>query len=374
MGDKVAARAAMVAAGVPVVPGVASADPATVVSVGFPLLVKAAAGGGGRGMRVVRAEEDLAGALSAASAEAAAAFGDGTLYAERLLVNARHVEIQVLADAHGTCVALGERECSVQRRHQKVIEEAPCPGLDAGTRAAMGDAAVRAACAVGYRGAGTVEFLLGEDGAFYFLEMNTRIQVEHPITELTWGVDLVREQLRIAQGMRIDPANGSARGHAIEARLYAEDPARGYLPSPGPLLRFRMPSGPGIRVDTGYREGDSVPPDYDAMLAKVIAWAPTREHALARLDLALAETEVAGVVTNVEFLRDVLAAPEFAAGAVHTAWLSERFSSWAPPSVDDLLVVAARALADPSAREISRAPGSTAPTPWQVVGPLGRAR
>jgi acetyl/propionyl-CoA carboxylase alpha subunit len=322
-GDKLAAKRIAREAGVPVVPDGEPAD------VGYPLLVKAAAGGGGRGMRVVRAPEQLDEALAAAQREALAAFGDDRVYVERYLERPRHVEIQLLADAHGTVLALGERDCSVQRRHQKVLEEAPSPALDADLRARMSDAAVRFARAIGYVGAGTAEFVLA-DGAFFFLELNARIQVEHPVTEAVTGVDLVQWQLRIADGATLDLRQPVAlHGHAVEARLYAEDP-RTFLPQAGRLERLRLPSS--VRVDAGVVEGDEVGTGYDPLIAKLIAHGATRDDALDRLAQALAETEVAGTRTNLPFLRWLVAHPAFRAGDATTAFLEEHPPLSPPPA------------------------------------------
>jgi acetyl/propionyl-CoA carboxylase alpha subunit len=310
--DKLDAKRIATAAGVPVVPG---GEPS---ELGYPLLVKAAAGGGGRGMRVVRSAAELDDAVAAAAREALAAFGDDRLLFERYLERPRHVELQLLADARGTVVSLGERECSVQRRHQKVLEEAPSVALDPGLRGRMGDAAVRFARAVGYVNAGTVEFVL--DGAdFYFLELNGRIQVEHPVTEEVTGIDLVEQQLRIAAGEPVS-APLAPDGHAVEVRLYAEDP-RTFLPQAGSVERLRLPTG--IRVDAGVEEGDEVGTAYDPMIAKLIAHGPTRGDALDRLEAALAETEVEGVTTNLPFLRWLVAHPALRAGETTTAFLVE---------------------------------------------------
>ena len=315
MGDKMTARMTMRNAGVPVIPGeeIESTDDDEALrlleeasqSVGYPLLLKASSGGGGKGMRIVRNPADFNAAAVGARREAKAAFGDARLYIERLLEHAKHVEIQVLADSHGRTIHLGERECSVQRRHQKVFEEAPCATLSDELREAMGSAAVSAAEAVDYVGAGTVEFMLTENGEFFFLEMNTRIQVEHPITEMVTGVDLVREQIRIAQGEPMSVKSLDMRGHAIEVRLYAEDPEQNFLPSIGPLAVFIPPEGPGIRLDTGVRQGDEVTPYYDPMLAKLICWAPTRHECLQKLRRALDEFIVLGTTTNRQFLREL---------------------------------------------------------------------
>ena len=297
----------------PVVP---TGEPA---EIGFPLLVKAAAGGGGRGMRVVREPDELEEALEAAAREAEAAFGDGTVFCERYVERPRHVEIQLLADTHGTVLALGERDCSVQRRHQKVLEESPSPAVDPELRAEMSEAAVAFAKAIGYASAGTAEFMLdGRD--FFFLELNGRIQVEHPVTELVSGRDLIRDQIRIAEGERLEPSNSLLQGHAVEVRLYAEDP-RSFLPQAGTLERLRLPTG--IRVDAGVVEGDEIGIGYDPMIAKLIAHGPTRAEALARLGDALAETEVGGVTTNLPFLRWLVAHPVVRAGEATTAFLTE---------------------------------------------------
>ena len=320
-GDKLAAKRTAREAGVPVLPIGTPAD------VGYPLLVKAAAGGGGRGMRIVRDPAELDDAVDAARREAAAAFGDDTVFFERYLERPRHVEIQLLADTHGTVLALGERDCSIQRRHQKVLEESPSPALDAGLRAQMSDAAVAFAQAIAYESAGTAEFMLdGRD--FYFLELNARIQVEHPVTELVTGVDIVQEQLRIADGGRLD-LQPQLQGHAVEVRLYAED-ARTFLPQAGRVERLRLPAG--VRVDTGVEEGDEIGTSYDPMIAKLIAHGRTRDEALDRLAVALRETEVGGVTTNLPFLRWLVSHPLVRAGHTTTAFLTEHPPmSEAPP-------------------------------------------
>lgn len=328
MGDKIVARRTVAEVGVAVVPGRSSPAMSDVAlteaagQLGYPVLVKPSAGGGGKGMRVVRAPGEMAAALASARREAAAAFGDDTLFVERLIVRPRHVEVQVLADTHGTVLHLGERECSLQRRHQKIIEEAPSPLLDARTRERLGAAAVAVAGAVGYVGAGTVEFILSADAPdeFYFMEMNTRLQVEHAVTELVTGVDLVAEQIRIAAGepLRFGQADVRLTGHAVEARVYAEDPARGFLPTGGQVLAFREPAGPAIRVDAGIAAGDTVGTAYDPMLAKIVAWGPDRPAAIARLDAALAATVLLGVTTNIGFLRALLGHPDVVAGRLDT--------------------------------------------------------
>jgi acetyl-CoA carboxylase, biotin carboxylase subunit len=329
MGDKSAAKQEMAAAGLPLVPG--SAGPATIAEAraaaeeaGYPVLLKAAAGGGGKGMRLVGAPDELEGAFAAAANEAEAAFGDGTLYVEKAVSPARHVEIQVLGDSQGNVLTLGERECSIQRRHQKLIEESPSPALSPKLREQM-EAAAEAACvALGYRNAGTFEFLLGPDGAFYFLELNARLQVEHPVTELVTGIDLVREQLRVAAGEPLAlTGRAPRRGHAIEVRVNAEDPAHGFLPTPGRLERFRPPLGPGVRVDSWVAEGATIPPYYDSLLAKLIVWDVDRPAAIARALRALAEFDVAGVPTTIAAARDILRSEEFQSGRYSTTFLAE---------------------------------------------------
>ncbi len=348
MGDKAAAKRRMAEAGVPVLPGYEGEDQsddgliAAAANLGYPLMVKAAAGGGGKGMRLVERAEALPDALAAARREAAAAFGSDVLMLERALLRPRHVEIQVLADTDGHAIALGERDCSVQRRHQKVVEEAPSPALDRDTRAAMQQAAVAAAQEIGYVSAGTVEFLLGEDGTFAFLEMNTRLQVEHPVTELITDVDLVDWQLRIARGERltIDQADIALSGHAIEVRLYAEDPAHAYLPQTGRIVAWEPPTGEGIRVDAGISTGGDVTAHYDPMLAKIIACGRDRDEARRRLADALDQTVLLGVVTNRTFLATILRHPAFAAGEATTAFLSEHAIAAATAQTRDLATVA----------------------------------
>ncbi|MGH3134816.1 MAG: acetyl-CoA carboxylase biotin carboxylase subunit [Gaiellaceae bacterium] len=329
MGDKVRAKEEMRAAGVPLVPGTdgaASLDDLRRAAreTGFPVLVKAAAGGGGKGMRLVRSEDELASALTAASAEAEAAFGDGAVYLEKALTPARHVEVQVLCDAEGGILTLGERECSIQRRHQKLIEESPSPALDASEREEMEGAVERACAAIGYRNAGTFEFLHGPDGTFHFIEVNCRLQVEHPVTELVTGVDLVREQVRLAAGERLD-ASGRAerRGHAIEIRINAEDPARDFAPVPGTVTRFRPPLGAGTRVDTAMREGSEISLYYDSMVAKLVVWDTTRPFAIDRARRALTELEVEGIPTTRELALDVLGSREFRSGDYSTSTLRD---------------------------------------------------
>ena len=329
MGDKVEAKRELAAAGVPLVPGTESVDAdgarRAAAEIGFPVLLKAAAGGGGKGMRVVEAAEALEAAFERASAEAQAAFGDGSIYLEKLVSPARHVEVQVLCDADGGVLTLGERECSIQRRHQKLIEESPSPALDEATREAMESDVARACRAIGYLNAGTFEFLLAPDGSYYFIELNARLQVEHPVSELVTGIDIVREQLRIAAGENLH-ASGRAprRGHAIEARLNAEDPSRGFAPSPGVVERFKAPLGPGVRLDTHIEEGAVIPPYYDSLVAKLIVWDETRPLAIERALRALSELELRGVATTRDVEAEIIASEEFRSGTYSTSFLDEK--------------------------------------------------
>ena len=332
MGSKSASKAAMAAVGVPVAPGYHGDEQSAhrlieeAARVGFPLIIKASAGGGGKGMQVVKSAAEVPAAVESAQRLARTAFGDDRLLMERYFPKARHVEVQIFADSHGQTVSLFDRDCSVQRRHQKIIEEAPAPGLRDEVRTSMAQAAVKSAQAVGYIGAGTVEFLVDDAQNFYFMEMNTRLQVEHPVTELITGIDLVEWQLRIAQGERLPRAQAqmSQRGFAVEARLYAEDPAREYLPSVGQITHLRWPERPGVRLDTGVESGDEISPYYDPMLGKVIAWGETRATAIELLHRALSEVEIVGVATNRALLTSVLADPEFRRGAVGTDFLHVR--------------------------------------------------
>jgi acetyl-CoA carboxylase biotin carboxylase subunit len=327
MGDKIAARVTMREADVPTVPGTEGATTlaearAAAAEIGYPVMLKASAGGGGRGMRLVDDPADLEQAYEAAAAEATAAFGDGTLYLEKVLVPARHVEIQVLCDTHGNVLTLGERECSIQRRHQKLIEESPSPALTPELREAMEAAAERACKKVGYVNAGTFEFLLGPDGSFSFIELNARLQVEHPVTELCTGIDLVRWQLEVAAGDRLRvTGRAPRRGHAIEIRLNAEDPLRDFLPAPGKVSRFHAPLGPGVRVDTYVEDGTAISPFYDSMIAKLIVWDADRPAAIARADRVLAELVVEGVPTTRDIARAILRSEEFQSGAYSTSTL-----------------------------------------------------
>jgi len=329
MGDKVQAKAEMRAAGVPLVPGTETSITAEEAleaadEVGYPVLLKASAGGGGKGMRLVNAPDELEAAFGTASLEAEAAFGDGSLYLEKAVSPARHVEIQVLADGQGGVLTLGERECSIQRRHQKLIEESPSPALDAATREAMEASAERACHAIGYRNAGTFEFLLVPDRSFYFIELNARLQVEHPVTEMVTGVDIVREQLRIAAGEVLGrTGRAERRGHAIEIRLNAEDPRNGFAPAPGRIGRFRPPLGPGVRFDTYVEDGAEVPPHYDSLLGKLIVWDQFRPEAIERALRALGELQLEGVATTRELAIDILRSEEFGSGRYSTDYLAE---------------------------------------------------
>ncbi len=360
MGSKTAARSAAKRAGVPLVPGgdgpiAADATDAQVhalgAAVGYPLLVKAVAGGGGKGMRTVGQAADLLGAITAARSEAGSAFGDPAVYLERRLLRPRHIEVQLLGDAHGTVVPFVERECSIQRRHQKVVEETPSPAVSPGLRRAITAAAAAVAKSVGYTNAGTIEFLLDEDGRFYFLEMNTRLQVEHPITEAVTGLDLVRWQIRIARGERVvvDPERLlTPSGHAIECRVYAEDPDNGFLPSPGHIVDLRAPAGPGVRNDSGVEAGHDVPIYYDPMISKLVAWAEDRPAAVERMRRALSEYVVSGIKTTLPFFLWLFEQPEFRDAAFHTAYLDEVLATrngtafaQAAPAVEDVAVMAA---------------------------------
>jgi acetyl-CoA carboxylase, biotin carboxylase subunit len=334
LGSKTRARQAADAAGMPRTPGsvkgLASLDEAYSVAeeIGYPVMLKAAAGGGGKGMRAIFSSDDLRIAFSAAASEAERAFGSGEVYLEKLIERPRHIEIQILADEHGNCVSLGERECSVQRRHQKVIEEAPSAVIDEDLRRRMGEAAVRLAKSAGYTNAGTVEFLVDDDRNFYFLEMNTRLQVEHPVTELVTGIDLVHLQIQIAQGepLPFRQEEIQLRGHAIECRVYAEDPDNGFFPSPGKITRLLQPGGPGIREDSGIYEGWVVPLDYDPMLSKLIAYAPTRDAAIARMLRALDEYVIGGIRSNLGLFRRILSDDDFRAARIDTSYLDRLFA------------------------------------------------
>ncbi|HEX8967648.1 MAG TPA: acetyl-CoA carboxylase biotin carboxylase subunit [Chloroflexota bacterium] len=355
LGLKTEARKLMRRAGVPVVPGtlepVASVDDARKAAddIGFPVALKAVAGGGGKGLRIVSEPARLEAAFRQAMSEAAAAFGDPAVYLEHALERPRHVEVQILADQHGQCVWLGERDCSIQRRHQKVLEEAPSPAVDPALRARMGAVAVRAAQAAGYTNAGTVEFLLAADHSFYFLEVNARLQVEHPVTEEVTGLDLVREQIRIACGepLGYDQSAIRPRGYAVECRIYAEDPASGFVPSTGRLVGYRPPSGPGVRVDSGVEEGADISVYYDPMIAKLVVHAADREQGLQRMARALREFLIVGVRTNIALHRWLVAHPDVRSGNVDTGWLERTWSGLEPEAVDvETVAIAAAMLAD----------------------------
>ena len=341
MGSKTSGRRTMQAAGVPLVPGsthALSRDEAVRAAreVGYPIMLKAVAGGGGKGMRLVRDPGELASAFEAASSEALRAFGSAEVYIEKLIVDPRHIEIQILADEHGHCVYLGERECSLQRRHQKVVEEAPSAVVEPELRRRMGEVAVRVAQAAGYSNAGTVEFLVDARKNFYFLEMNTRLQVEHPVTELVTGLDLVQLQINIAAGkpLPFTQENIHPRGHAIECRLYAEDPENNFFPSPGKITRLVTPAGPGVREDSGVYEGWQVPLEYDPLLSKLIVWARTRKQAIARMERALDEYFIGGIKTNLPLFRKILRDPGFRKAEIHTAYLDQMLAQ-APPAQDE---------------------------------------
>ncbi|HYT75172.1 MAG TPA: biotin carboxylase N-terminal domain-containing protein [Vicinamibacterales bacterium] len=385
MGSKIGARALMERAGVPVVPGRTPADQAdtgiaaAAAEIGFPVVIKASAGGGGKGMREARDAQSAADAIPAARREAQSAFGDGTLYVERLIDRPRHIEFQIFADAHGHAVHLFERECSVQRRHQKIIEESPSLALTPAVRERMGAAAVAAARTAGYRNAGTIEFLVegsGDEARFYFLEMNTRLQVEHPVTEAVTGTDLVRAQLEVAAGHRLPWTQEelACRGHAIECRVYAEDPAGGFLPQAGPLRLYREPTGPGIRIDSGVEEGADVPVQYDPLLAKLIAYGDTREAARRRAAAALRAFPILGVRTNVAFLIGVLEHAAFRAGDLHTGFVDEHLAALLRTFEPDESVLAAAAFVRNAAQSWSSpALGRTSGAdPWSRLPDWGR--
>jgi len=363
LGDKTAARALAEGAGIPVVPGFVPAargagEPDALAAaagrLGYPVMIKAAAGGGGRGMRLVEHADDLRAALASAGREARSAFGDGRLFLERRLPDVRHVEVQILADADGAVAALGERECSVQRRHQKLVEEAPSPRVDAALRERLAAAAVAIARAAGYVNAGTVEFLMAPGGGFYFLEVNTRLQVEHPVTEMVTGLDVVKAQLRIAAGRPLAGAGipaGAAiepRGHAIECRVCAEDPAEGFRPTPGTIALLDEPAGPGVRVDSGIREGWRVPAAYDSLLAKLVVWDRTRDDAAARMEAALARYVILGCGTNLTFLRDVVRHDAFRRGETTTDFLERHFGGWRARPAAEVVAAAAVLVASPA--------------------------
>ncbi len=351
MGIKTEARAIMQAAGVPVVPGFQAADATDddflgeASRIGYPVMVKAAGGGGGKGIRIVHEASDLLDSIGAARREAEHAFGDSTVFLEKYIASGRHIEVQILADMHGNTVHLYERECSVQRRHQKIIEETPSPFISDEIRQQMGQAAVDAARAVDYINAGTVEFIVDDAMNFYFLEMNTRLQVEHPVTEYVTGIDIVNHQIQIATGEQLPftQADIVQRGHAIECRIYAEDPANMFLPATGPVLRTVQPAGPGVRVDAGVVTGDQVTIHYDPMIAKLITYADNRSDAIRKMDWALAQYVILGLTTNLQFLRDVIQHPNFALGEINTHFIDDFFGDWQSPAAEpsDIALIAA---------------------------------
>jgi acetyl-CoA carboxylase biotin carboxylase subunit len=387
MGDKMAARRVAIKMGVPVVPGTEQpvsddAEAARVAErVGYPVMLKAAMGGGGKGMRLVRAGADLAGALRAARSEAGAAFGDQAVYIERYVEEPRHIEIQVLADAHGGVVHLGERECSIQRRHQKLVEESPSPFATPEMRRRMGEAACRVAAAVGYVNAGTVEFLVDRERNFYFLEMNTRLQVEHPVTELVTGRDLVKDQLRIAAGEKLGFAQDDValHGWAIECRVNAEDPFTAFIPSPGKVVGLRAPGGPWVRDDTGVYAGCTIPRFYDTLMAKLIVWGPDREAAIARMSRALGEYQVAGVQTTLPILQRIIAHPDFAAGRLSTGFMERLLAADRPEAGGRhrtiALIAAALTAYERAGRPAPATGPAAAPSGWrQALRPGWRGR
>jgi acetyl-CoA carboxylase biotin carboxylase subunit len=381
MGSKVESRKAVAQYGVPMIPG--TMEPMTdsdearraAQSLGYPIMVKASAGGGGMGMRLVHSEAELANALQTTAAEAQAAFGDGAVYIEKVIERPRHIEIQVLADHHGNAVFLGERECTIQRRHQKVIEECPSPVVDSELRRQLGESALNVVRAASYYNAGTVEFLVDAHGRFYFLEMNTRLQVEHPVTEMVTGVDLVKEQIRIAAGAPLDlqQPDITLNGAAIECRIYAEDPENNFFPSPGTIRMLRTPAGPGIRDDNGVYEGWTVPVDYDPLISKLIAWAPSRDEAIRRMRRALDEYRIEGIQTNLAFFRNVLDHDRFRTGDFDTGfidrWLRETKAVDQVPEMDHDLAAIAVAIEDsaPHPNTNSRIPARSA---WKTAARL----
>ncbi|RJP47442.1 MAG: acetyl-CoA carboxylase biotin carboxylase subunit [Desulfobacteraceae bacterium] len=379
LGDKTVARRMMVDSGVPVTPGMhrAETDPVRLAEaaeqLGYPVLIKAAGGGGGKGMRIVASSDQLPEACRSAAREAAAAFGNADIYIEKYIARPRHVEIQVLADAHGNVIHLLERECSIQRRHQKIIEESPSTALTPILRDKMGQAAVAAARAAGYVNAGTVEFLLDENGGFYFLEVNTRLQVEHPVTEMITGIDIVRHQIEIAAGRKLNLSQSdiAGRGHAIECRIYAEDPENDFFPSPGKILFLQEPTGPGIRNDGGVYSGATVPLEYDPILSKLIVYAENRELAVKRMRDALSRYVILGIKTPILFLMDVMDSETFKQGDTHTDFIPRHFANWKPTPVNPHGACLAFAVHELTGKKRSEA-FSTAkgqfPTPWETLG------
>ncbi len=384
MGLKIEAREAMAAAGVPVVPGGSAKDledaRRTAARIGYPLLLKPSAGGGGKGMRRVYDESELAEAYERARSEARNAFGDDTVYFEKLIGRARHVEVQLLGDREGRVVHLYERDCSLQRRHQKIVEESPCPALTEAQVEELGRIAAQGAASIGYHSAGTMEFLLAESGEIYFLEMNTRLQVEHPVTEMCTGLDLVEHMVRIARGEPLPFSSAPPRrGHALELRVYAEDPARGFLPSPGKITELRLPGGPGVRNDEGARAGQVIPPDYDPLIGKLVVHGATRESALRRAERALAEYHVGGIATNLDFLRSVVSHEAFVRGEHHTRYLDDHVSdvlaqATLPPEERARLVAALAARAHEASLRSRPAAAATTQSPWVLQHRWARGR
>lgn len=379
LGDKTIARQIMIKGGVPVTPGMMQTEPDPLVlareadKIGYPVLIKAAAGGGGKGMRIVKHPEDMQDACAAASSEAASAFGNGAIYLEKYIEKPRHVEFQILADTFGNVIHLLERECSIQRRHQKIIEETPSPGLTPSLREEMGKAAVAAAKASGYVNAGTIEFLLDREGRFYFLEVNTRLQVEHPITEMVTGIDIVRQQIEVASGKRLTLTQKDVcgRGHAIECRVYAEDPERGFFPSPGKIQFFQQPTGPGIRNDCGVYSGVEVPVDYDPIISKLVAYAEDREKAIAKMIKALGEYVIIGVKTPIPFLIDVLKSEPFAVGETYTDFIEKHFGNWSPEERDIDMALISYLMDEIAGRDKAQSQtfsSQEALSPWKTLG------
>lgn len=382
MGSKTAARECVRAAGIPMVPGTDRTIESfeeirrTAAALGYPVMLKAAAGGGGKGMRLVASEVELESAVRTARSEAANAFSDPSVYLEKYLERPRHIEVQILGDAHGKLVHLGERECSLQRRHQKLVEESPSPSIDRTVRARMCEAATTIGRAAGYANAGTVEFLVDQERKFYFLEMNARLQVEHPVTELVTGIDLVKEQIRIASGepLGFSQEEIKPRGHALECRIYAEDPGHNFFPSPGQIQRLRAPSGPGVRDDSGVYEGWTVPVDYDPLLSKLVTWGRDRTESVARMRRALDEYDIAGIETNLSFFRVLMALPEFASGAFDTGFIDRMLphglGAGESPSGQTILVAALAAALEAARRK----PVTSAPererteSAWKTAG------
>ncbi len=379
LGDKTVARRTMIESGVPVIPGMMSpeSDPAKLAGqadrIGYPVLIKAAAGGGGKGMRIVRSSDEFLDACESARREAHSAFGNGDIYLEKYLEQPRHVEFQILADTHGNVIHLLERECSIQRRHQKIIEETPSPALTPSLRDEMGAAAVSAAKAAGYVNAGTVEFLLDKDGRFYFLEVNTRLQVEHPITEMITGIDLVRKQIEIAAGkeLALSQEDITGTGHAIECRIYAEDPLNDFYPSPGKISYLREPRGPGIRSDCGVYSGYTVPVEYDPILAKLITFAATRQECIQRMIRALRDYAILGVLTPIPFLIDILSCDAFMKGETYTDFIDTHFKQWEPviKNIDMVgLAYVIDQLSNRTIKTVSTPDEAEAYSPWQTLG------